>query len=257
MKIQSYLPCPLLAPYIKEYMFIESIEGTINKTLPDTSVVMAFRLDGKVDYKETNGNGIIPKMVISGLRKSHRTFTYYENTKNLLVKFKEGGASFFFKEPIHELFSLSVSLDSILKKNLLNQIEDQLSEAKNNEECVAIIESFLISRFVFNKNDLVIQKAIQRIQSLNGNIRINSLINDFPVSRDAFEKRFRKFTGTSPKQYSTIIKLNNLVNRLTPDSNLLDTAFTSGYYDQSHFIKDFKLFTGELPHNFIKYPRRW
>lgn len=257
MIIQTYLPCPLLSPYIKEYMFIESNLGTVNTTLPDTSVVMAFRLDGKIDYKQSDKSDMLPKMVISGLRKSYRTFTYYENTKNLLVKFKEGGASFFFKEPLHELFSLSISLDSIMGKNILNQLEDQLFEAGNNQQQVKILEQFLISRLSFNKNDLLIQKAIQNIQLSKGNVRINSIVADLPISRDAFEKRFRKFTGTSPKQYSTIIKLNNLINTITPESNLLDVAFTSGYYDQSHFIKDFKTFTGELPHNFIKHSRKW
>lgn len=257
MKIQSYLPCPILSPYIKEYMIIESLEGTVNKTLPDTSVIMAFRLKGKIDYEQTNSIGVVPKMVISGLRKSPRTFTYYGDTANLLVKFKEGGALAFFKEPLHELFSLSLSLDSIVEMNLLNHIEEQLAEAHDHLQRIGIIEHFLISRLTESKSDFLIQKVIQNIQSSSGNIRINNLVHNLPLSRDAFEKRFRKFTGTTPKQYASIIKLNSLINNLNPGSNLLDTAFMSGYFDHSHFIKDFKAFTGELPHNFIKHSRKW
>ncbi|RWX00601.1 helix-turn-helix domain-containing protein [Flavobacterium cerinum] len=255
--MQSYLPCPILSPYIKEYMVIESLEGMVNKTLPDTAIVMAFRFKGTVDYKQTDSSGLLPKMVISGLRKSPRTFTYYEQTSNLLVKFKEGGATAFFNEPLHELFSISLSLDSLIKMSILNEIEEQLAVAIDDNQRIIIIENFLISRLNQVKPDLLVQKAIHNIQLVKGNIRINELMNNLPLSRDAFEKRFRKSTSTTPKQYASIVKLNNLVNNLNPGNNLLDTVYTSGYFDQSHFIKDFKTFTGELPHNFIKQPRKW
>lgn len=238
-------------------MIIESIEGTVNKTLPDTAIVMAFRFKGAVDYKQPDSSGLLPKMVISGLRKSPRTFTYYEQTANLLVKFKEGGATAFFKEPLHELFSISQSLDSMVKMSILNEIEEQLAEAIDDTQRISTIERFLISRLNLVKPDLLVQKAIQNIQLVNGNIRINELMDNLPLSRDAFEKRFRKSTGTTPKQYASIVKLNNLINDLNPESSLLDAAYTSGYFDQSHFIKDFKIFTGELPHDFIKQPRKW
>lgn len=238
-------------------MVIESIEGTINKTLPDTAIVMAFRFKGTVDYKQADSSGSLPKMVISGLRKSPRTFTYYEKTANLLVKFKEGGATAFFKEPLHELFSISQSLDSMVKMSILNEIEEQLAEAIDNTQRISTIERFLISRLNLVKPDLLIQKAIQNIQLVKGNIRINELMDNLPLSRDALEKRFRKSTGTTPKQYASIVKLNNLINDLNPECSLLDAAYTSGYFDQSHFIKDFKIFTGELPHDFIKQSRKW
>lgn len=238
-------------------MVIESIEGTINKTLPDTAIVIAFRFKGTVNYKQADSSGLLPKMVISGLRKSPRTFTYYEQTANLLVKFKEGGATAFFKEPLHELFSISQSLDSMVKMSILNEIEEQLAEAIDNTQRISTIERFLISRLNLVKPDLLVQKAIQNIQLVKGNIRINELMDNLPLSRDAFEKRFRKSTGTTPKQYASIVKLNNLINDLNPESSLLDAAYTSGYFDQSHFIKDFKIFTGELPHDFIKQPRKW
>lgn len=257
MKIQSYLPCPILSPYIKEYIIIESIEGTINKTLPDTAIVMAFRFKGTVDYKQADSSGPLPKMVISGLRKSPRTFTYHEQTANLLVKFKEGGATAFFKEPLHELFSISQSLDGMVKMSILNDIEEQLAEDIDDNQRIRAVERFLISRLNQVKPDLLVQKAIQNIQLVKGNIRINELMNNLPLSRDAFEKRFRKSTGTTPKQYASIVKLNNLINDLNPQSNLLDAAYTSGYFDQSHFIKDFKIFKAELPHDFIKLPRKW
>jgi AraC-like DNA-binding protein len=218
---------------------------------------MAFRFRGKVDYKQNNAQGTLPPSVISGLRKSPRTFTYSQNTSNLIIKFKEGTASAFFKEPLHEFFAISISLDSIIQRSLIEQIEEQLAEAATNPQRIAIIESFLISRLREPKPDLFVQNAVKVIQYSKGDIRINELMDKVPLSRDAFEKRFRKATGTTPKQFSTIIRLNNLIDNLHNDSSLTNAALTAGYFDQSHFIKDFKSFTGQLPHDFIKQPKRW
>lgn len=257
MKLENFFPCALLQPYIKGFLIIESEEGTVNTTLPDTSIMMAFRFRGKVDYKQDNAQGTLPQTVISGLRKSPRTFTYSKNTSNLLVKFKEGAATAFFKEPLNELFSISVSLDSLIQRSLIEQIEEQLAEATNHTQRIVLVENFLLSRLRELKPDLFILKAIDVIKLSKGNMRINDLMDTIPLSRDAFEKRFRKSTGTSPKQFSSIIRLNNLISRLDNNSNLTDAALTAGYFDQSHFIKDFKAFTGELPHDFSRQPKRW
>lgn len=238
-------------------MIIESDEGMVNTTLPDTSIVMAFRFRGKVDFKQDGAHGVLPLSVISGLRKSPRTFTYHEKTSNLLIKFKEGCASAFFKEPLNELFSISVSLDSLIQQSIIRQIEEQLAEAESHNERIIIIERFLITRISSSKPDFLIQSAITNIQKSNGSLRINELMEKLPLSRDAFEKRFRKTTGTTPKQFASIIRLNSVIDTLHPDSNLTDAALSAGYFDQSHFIKDFTAFTGQLPHDFIRQPRKW
>jgi len=132
-----------------------------------------------------------------------------------------------------------------------------LAEAKNHNERIIIIERFLISRLSGDKPDLLIQSAITNIQQSNGSLRINELLKRLPLSRDAFEKRFRKTTSTTPKQFASIVRLNSVIDTLHPHSNLTDTALSAGYFDQSHFIKDFTAFTGQLPHDFIRQPRKW
>jgi AraC-like DNA-binding protein len=257
MTLEKFTPCALLQPYIKGYLIIESEEGMVNTILPDTSIIMAFRFRGKVGYSKDNEQGALPRSVISGLRKSALTVTYSQKTSNLLVIFKEAAASAFFKEPMHELFSQSVSLDCIIQRSLVNKIEEQLEESHDHLQCIAIVEHFLISRLHEPKQDLFIQKAVQSIQLSKGDIRINEFMAGIPLSRDAFEKRFRKATGTTPKRFSSIIRLTTLIDSLHPDSSLTDVALTAGYFDQSHFIKDFRAFTGVLPHDFIKQPKRW
>jgi methylphosphotriester-DNA--protein-cysteine methyltransferase len=65
------------------------------------------------------------------------------------------------------------------------------------------------------------------------------------------EKRFRNIVGASPKKFASIVRLQNVVKNYTSGESLTHTAFESGYYDQAHFIHDFKQFTGDSPQKFL------
>src|SRR5882762_1702502 len=118
--MEQFLPSPILQPYIKTFLFIESEQRMVNRLLPDTSIVIAFRLRGNVTFTDNGTTQNFPQSVISGIRESSRLVDYAKDTANLLVIFKEGGAAAFFKEPLHELGSLSVSLDYLIQKSKVN-----------------------------------------------------------------------------------------------------------------------------------------
>lgn len=257
MKINNFSPSPSLKPYIKGYMVIESKEGMNTTTLPDTSIVIAFRLRGKVSFTHNNTVNTITSSSVSGLRKGVRQFNYSANTATLLVKFNEGGASALFKDPMHELFSYTVSLDNLVRNSILREIEERIAEADDYYRAVLILDNFLLSLVKNNERDGLIHEAIKRIELTKGNIRIKELAGSLPISRDPFEKRFRKITGTSPKQFASIIRLRNVIDNHKENTNLTTIAFDAGYYDQSHFIKDFRLFTGKAPQDFFTSGQWW
>jgi AraC-like DNA-binding protein len=257
MKMERYFPANILKPFIKTFMIIESEDRMVNRTLPDTSMVMAFRYKGVVSDEIEGVKSRLPAAVITGIRKSSRLINYSGRAATLLVIFKPGGAAAFFKEPLHELFGLSLSLDALISPGKLNEIEEQLAEAKDSQQRIAVIERFLISRLNETRPDLLIHHAIQQIQLANGAIRIKELVSTLPLSHDPFEKRFRRLTGTSPKQFSSIVRLRNVIDTYDPATNLTEAALTAGYFDQAHFIKDFRSFTGQSPLEFFKFPLYW
>lgn len=169
----------------------------------------------------------------------------------------EGGAAAFFKEPMHELFETSQPLDNLIPRSKLNDIEEALAEAANNPERIAIVEKFLHSSLITQQPDLLILHAIETIKQANGSLRIKDLIAVLPISQDPFEKRFRRITGASPKQFAGITKLRGLIHNYSPAQSLTDLAHSSGYFDQAHFIKDFRSFTGQSPRDFFKSPAFW
>ncbi len=254
MKIDAYVPNELLSPFILTYLIIESEGEGVNKVLPDTSLVLAFRYKGILSYIADNEETNLPFATVSGLRKTMRLFNYSKNTGNILVLFKEAGAAAFFKNPLHNLYDETVSIDNFISHQYVSIIEEQLAESKDNTQRIALIEKFLLSIISPDKPDPLILSVLEKIHIANGVINIKNLANSHYISHDAFEKRFRRVVGTTPKQFSSIVRMKTITEAGMQKRNFVDLAFDAGYFDQPHFNKGFKSFTGQTPKDFFNSP---
>ena len=257
MSFSTYIPTEILKPFINKYLIIESEDELVNRILPDTSLTVVFRFQGEVKYVNKDEVSKLPGSVISGLRKSVRLINYLKGSAALIIRFKETGARAFFKQPLHELFEQSVSLDNFIQKEKIAGIEGRLAEAKNNDHRIAIIEELLLSIIYDIHDDKLISTAVQKIHNTKGNIKIKELADTLYVSHDAFEKRFRKTVGTTPKQFSSIIRMKAVIQNMQQKQTFTDIAYDAGFFDQPHFNKEFKLFTGQPPADFFKSPSFW
>jgi AraC-like DNA-binding protein len=255
MKFQHFQPVDLLKPFIKTILVIESGEGLQNNILPDTSLTMAFKLRGTIT-NEAQSNINFPSSFIAGIRKSTLTVNYFKDTLNLLISFREGAAASFFKTPLHEFAGMPLPLNNLVHASDIRDVEEQLCEAVSNTERIAIVEKWLLSRIQFEKDGLV-QEAIRKIRSAAGDIRIKELVSALPISRDPFEKKFRRIVGTSPKQFASIVRLRHLIDHYSDEYTFTDAAHRAGYFDQAHFIKDFQSFTGKSPKAYFASQPKW
>lgn len=257
MRIEDYIPTEQLRPFIKTYKIIESQDEIVNRVLPNTSLAIAFRVKGQTNYILGFNHEHLPTSTISGLRKTVRLINYCNDTITIVVLFKETGASAFFRQPLYELFEESVSLDNYIPKQKVLLVEEKLAEALNNNQRIDIIEQFLISQLCNFKTDHLIANAVDKIYSMKGIVKIKELANTLYISNDSFEKRFRKIAGTTPKQFSSIVRMKSVISQKQQNQNIADIAFYAGYFDQPHFNKDFKLFTGQTPTDFFKSSSFW
>ncbi|MEO6549746.1 MAG: helix-turn-helix transcriptional regulator [Ferruginibacter sp.] len=257
MRIEDYIPTEQLRPFIKTYKIIESQDEIVNRVLPNTSLAIAFRVKGQTNYILGFNHEHLPTSTISGLRKTVRLINYCNDTITIVVLFKETGASAFFRQPLYELFEESVSLDNYIPKQKVLLVEEKLAEALNNNQRIDIIEQFLISQLCNFKTDHLIANAVDKIYSMKGIVKIKELANTLYISNDSFEKRFRKIAGTTPKQFSSIVRMKSVISQKQQNQNIADIAFNAGYFDQPNFNKDFKLFTGQTPTDFFKSSSFW
>jgi AraC-like DNA-binding protein len=234
-------------------MFIENESEVDNCILPDTSIVLSVRYRGHISIEENT----LPEIVLSGIRKSAKHARYSGQSGNLLVRFNAGGAAAFFSEPCNEWLDQSLPADFLKNYSDIRQLPDRLAACHTNAEKIARLEQVLVSKLTALQPDPLIIRAIEKIRSAGGMLPIKQLTKQLYLSQDAFEKKFRQTVGTSPKHFSTIIRLRSAIDKHSAGNSLTDTALSAGYYDQAHFIKDFKGFTGQPPGQFFRNGQFW
>src|SRR5690606_13099388 len=116
MRFDTYIPNNILKPYIHIFAVSEAEEEKTYKVLPDTGLVIGFQFKGNLTLLHNKEQIKLSASGITGLHDTFRIFKNTAHTGTVLVYFKEGGASAFFRQPVHELFRESVSLDNFVSR---------------------------------------------------------------------------------------------------------------------------------------------
>ncbi|MCF8248019.1 MAG: helix-turn-helix domain-containing protein [Saprospiraceae bacterium] len=251
MNYQTFLPAPILQPFISLFALQETGEADTYRVLPDTGLVIGFQYKGQLSSIQQEREVSLSISGVSGLTDRKRVFKNAPSTGSVLVYFKEAGAAPFFRQPLHELFRESVSLDNFMLRSELCCLEQQLAEARSDLQRIATVEQFLIKRMNTTPTDPLVLAALALIHKSKGDIRISELLVQLHTSQSPLEKRFRQAVGTSPKKFTAIVRMKNLLQAYDPANSLTQLGYEAGFYDQAHFIKEFKNFTGDTPERFF------
>jgi len=251
MRFDTYIPCDILKPYVRAFVISESTEEKQYKVLPGTELVIGFQYSGSLTQIKNEEQVKLSTAGLTGLHNKFRVFKNAANTGTVLVYFKEAGATAFFKQPIHELFEESVSLDNFMLRSELLIFEQQLSAAGKDADKIDVVEHFLITRMNNTVPDKLVLAALGLIHKAKGDIKIKDLAQQLLTSASPLEKRFRQAVGASPKKFAAIVRFKHTIQNYSSASSLTDLGYEAGFYDQAHFIKSFKEFTGETPESFF------
>jgi AraC-like DNA-binding protein len=153
---------------------------------------------------------------------------------------------------MHLLFGKCLPLDNFILGTKVDSTIAQLTKARTDTARLKVIESFLIPLLNKKIKNELIAIAVELIKQGAGNIKITLLAEKLKMSQCQFEKRFRKIVGASPKKFASIVRLRFLINVSPNDDNMTQLGLEAGFYDQAHFIKAFKLYTGITPKQYFK-----
>jgi methylphosphotriester-DNA--protein-cysteine methyltransferase len=251
MSYEIRQPLPALRPYIRHLAISRSEVERIYPVLPDTGLVIGFQFDGRLSHLDGQNEKPLETSGVTGLLDQYRIFKNTANTGSVLVVFTEIGAAHFLDTPLHELFGQSLSLEHFFSGVDIQEVLERLEAAASDGERVGVVERFLLNQLKQREADTLVAGALYHIHQSKGTIRIAALAGLLHTSQSPLEKRFRAIVGASPKKFAGIVRALHMLEAL--EKNDQRTAeHLSAYYDQAHFIKDFKKFSSMTPEQYLK-----
>lgn len=258
MNYETFNPHPDLEAVVKCYWTLEVPDGSQapkQRIVPDGCIEMCFILGDDIKrYISETEFTIQPRAMIIG----QITTPYYVQptgyVNSFSVRFYPYGFANFIQTPIQELADRDTPLEEVFDKHSAKTLETAIIEALSTQERIEIAESFLKNRLQESTvRDQIVKSTIDVLYQTNGKASINSILKDDLHKRRNLERNFSKSVGISPKQLGKIIRLQAALNSLLnqKDETLTQIAYESEYYDQAHFIKDFKEFTGVNPKEYL------
>lgn len=136
-------------------------------------------------------------------------------------------------------------------------LEQKVFSAADHRQRAALVSRYILKRLSGSRDaDSAVFNAIKQILSSPAALSISSVADSCFLSRRQFERKFLHYAGSSPKQFQRIARFNTVIKGFDKHtSSLSDIAHDCGYYDQSHFIHDFRLFSGYSPKDFFKHQK--
>ncbi len=153
---------------------------------------------------------------------------------------------------MHKIFGKCVLLEALMPPTQIDAIIRELTTAKSDLDRLIVVESFLIQRLNIRLNQRQIILAVEIIKKHAGNLKITMLAQQLKISQCQLEKRFRKIVGASPKKFASIVRFRNVLNIAHGERSMTQLGLEAGFFDQAHFIKDFKSFTGITPEQYFR-----
>ena len=250
MKFDKYVPIERLKPYVNYFVVSENELENEYKVFPSSGLVIGFQYKGQLAALNNTTEKKLASAGITGITDGYKIFKNSADTGTLLIYFTETGFTHFASHPANELFNLSLSLDTIFDKKSIAEVEEKLSIPATDKQRIKVVEQFLLSQLKDIETDKLVVEAVKLIYQSKGTIRVKELQQKLFISQSPFEKRFRKVVGTTAKKFASIVRFNTVLHNLNETKTLTEICYENNFFDQAHFIKDFKQFTGDTPENF-------
>jgi AraC-like DNA-binding protein len=253
VEYREYQPHHLLSNYIECYWSALADQPPFRaqeSLIPDGTIELMFNFGD--NYSQIIGDQKTPVKGshIIGIRKQSLLISQIRKQNIFSVRFKPGGSYPFFRIPAHLFSNQFVTIEDLLDKEY-KLLEEALEESTAGER-VQLMDSFLLRKLQPKHWDFVAKASRELLQ--NPTIKITELAYRFNTNYKTLERRFNMVLGITPSELLKIKRFNDAVLAMYSCrfSSLTAIAYECGYYDQSHFIREFKQLSYFTPREFLK-----
>ncbi|MEL7120775.1 MAG: AraC family transcriptional regulator, partial [Bacteroidota bacterium] len=229
-----------------------------DKYLPDGTINIVFELTGNAKFIFDNITGEQTQKCedvwFSGVLKDYITISSHHE-EMIVLAIKPGAGFSLIHSDVSEYTNKVVPAVNVFGDSIANLL-DKLKQSSTLKEKFLAIEVWLDKQL--KADDFytsIIKFTIDAIEKSPTQISISQLKRKSGYSEKQFIQIFKKYVGITPKQFHRIVRFNEILSMVEREEAISWThiATTCGYYDQAHFIRDFRHFSGINPKKYLKH----
>lgn len=261
MFYKEYKPSGIIATYIECYWVLQCPADFTSRTeliVPGGRAELMVNMGAPFFFQSSEGkvfemnNG----MHVLGQRNTFFSTCFISNYSVLGIRFKPGCFYTFSNNPVSSLLNEVAAAADVLNYSHIQSWFNQLLEVTNIQQQIEISEQHLL-QILKNKKmtDSHFMALLTAMKKSCQTISIQDFCSEHRLYYKKLERQFLQQAGYTPKEFMKISRFYTALKKVCKNKqSLTDVCHSSGYYDQSHFIKDFRKFTSFSPSQFIKEP---
>lgn len=257
-----HIPSAPLNFYINRFYYPnESVPLPREKILPLPAIDLKINFGGGFQVYDADQGEPFTTLTESwalGLWSTYHIVDWPLDLRYVGVSFKPGGAYPFLRLPLSELQNQVVSLDAIWG-TFAAELRERLYAAPTIQARFGLLEQFLLARLCEAPQGLkAVQYAVAELARHHGVASIRELSANMGMSQKHLIVLFKQKVGCTPKELGRLYRFADILAGidLTRPVDWTFVAHQFCYHDQSHFIRDFKEFTGHTPTDYLRLRRQ-
>ncbi|HEY2582165.1 MAG TPA: helix-turn-helix domain-containing protein [Mucilaginibacter sp.] len=256
MLLKSIIPYVQLAPFIRSFWIFESDYGhpvTSSRIIaPNACVKIVLPFENNLVAESQSVTQHHPESRLQFIGNADEPYvvsTSARRSGTLIIELTPQGACHFAPFSLHEVTNNIVPFASIYGNEAV-RLEERLANTPNPVQKAVLLQDFLVKKLGrVSIQQEIVDFAVSAITSSTGQISIRSLEHQTGYSRRYLDILFLRYVGISPKTLASISRFQHfhLLWAKNPTPDFYRDEIFRFYHDQSHFIKEFKRFSGYSP----------
>jgi len=251
MGIIFFRPSMRLQPFIRYYWALKTNENLDTLTFPIGCPQLIFHRRARFYIPELESDQA--RFSISGQVNFPAKIQSTGDVETIVVVFYPHAIDTIFNIPVSSFYNQEIDGYSLDDKNL-DTLADYILNADDSQDAIKMIDGWLLSRLaesgIYNFNRM---GASLKQLFLDNTISVDSMARRACLSRKQFERVFFNAVGMKPKEYSTVVRFQkSLWLMQNGNRDFADIAYSCGYSDQSHFIRECRHYSGATPAELLK-----
>ena len=241
-----------IKPYVDYFYHVQNENADAGLILPQGSYDLVFNLRSGGTLIKGGRRFHSGRISFTGMHDRATSVCPDGPIDSIGVKLKAEGVYPLLQIPMKYMSNTLLDASDLFSPTALGEVFQRLQEAESDSERAGLIERFLLSQ-LRTECDSRILRSVKTIRSLNGSVTVHRLAADVNLSERRLAELFLVHVGISAKSYARLVRFGELMRRfrsMPPSERFSRIALDCGYYDQPHFIREFRRIVHKTPRQF-------